>query len=64
MVTTAPSHTTELLEAIVMVGFGLVFTATVAVPKQVPSEAATVYMVLTLGPTTAGFITELLGVHV
>jgi hypothetical protein len=34
------------------VGTGLVFTATVAAPKHVPSETATVYMALAVGLTT------------
>ena len=35
-----------------MVGFGLVFTATVAEPKQVPLLAVTVYIVFAVGDTT------------
>ena len=42
MVTADPEQATDEEAAIVTVGLGLVFTATVAVPKQVPLLAVTV----------------------
>ena len=50
-VITAPIQGVVLFTEMAMVGIGLTPTATVPVPEHVPSDAATVYTVATVGLT-------------
>src|ERR1043165_1940653 len=52
MLTGYPPQTTEVLAAILTVGIGLAVKVTLPIPEQVPSEAVTVYTVVTDGLTT------------
>jgi hypothetical protein len=49
--TGTPEHTVLRVGVMAIVGTGKAFTATVAAPKHVPSETATVYTVFTFGLT-------------